>query len=100
MDGISIRMSIWIGWWAHPIIQDSEDWVFEDWVFKKVHRCDSMQFDNKSASISIRIELNRIASNHIETDAIRCDSMRLDIDELFYRIASNRIDELFFKPSL
>ena len=30
-----------------------------------------MQFDKKSLSISIRIEWHRIASNRIETDAIR-----------------------------
>ena len=82
---------------TNQFFKGPKDWVLKNWVVKKVHRRDSMQFDTKVHRYRFApngIESHRIASVSIRFDAIRCHSMRIDIDELFYRIASNRIDEL------
>ena len=74
------------------IFKGLKDWVLKNWDFKRVHRCDSMQFDTKVHRYRLApngIESHRIATVSIRFDAIRCHSMRIDIDEL---LLSNRIE--------
>ena len=78
-------------WLWHGQIKGPKDWVLKNWDFKKVHRCDSMQFDKKVHRYrfaSNGIESHRIESRPMRFDAIRCESISMNFCIEVHRIAS------------